>query len=200
MMGSLVQRSKIRGRNLPALMNPFLERSMFPYSPQQASSVAAANLQSFVNVTKRFASGLQQLAELNVQTVKTVFEESTSVLKAGSSAKPGDFLSWQSTLLAEIPEKTAAYTRHYFEIVRATEADILNETRGQYEKYGIGVKGVFESMSQGPVALLSNIGSTSTDVVDESAEVVLDASAEVTDGVQEASDAALRPAKAGSKR
>jgi len=97
---------------------------MFPYFPQQSSSVVTANLQTLVNVTKRYASGLQQLAELNVQTVKTVFEESTSVLKAGSSAKPGEFLSWQSTLFAEIPEKAAAYTRHFLTIVRATEADI----------------------------------------------------------------------------
>jgi phasin family protein len=157
-----------------------------------------------VNVTKRLASGFQQLAELNVQTVKTVFEESTSVLKAGSKAKPGDFLSWQSTLLAEIPEKTAAYTRHYFKIVRATEADILNEARGQYEKYGFGIKGVFESMPQGPIALLSNITSASADVAIEPAEVVLDASEEagqaLIDESAEASEAALRPAKASSKR
>jgi phasin family protein len=101
-----------------------------------------------VNVTKSYASGLQQLTELNVQTVKTVFEESASTLKAGSNAKPGEFLSRRSTLFAAIPEKAAAYTRHFSKIVRATEADILNEARTQFEQYGFGMKGVFESAAQ----------------------------------------------------
>ena len=191
---------------------------MFPYFPQQSSSVVTANLQTLVNVTKRYASGLQQLAELNVQKVKTVFEESTSVLKAGSSAKPGEFLSWQSTLFAEIPEKAAAYTRYFLTIVRATEADILNEARSQYEQYGFGMKGVLDSAvrqdqsaAQGPIALLSDITTASTDAANVTGGIVLDASEETAqktldrsagaaDGAQEASEAALRPAKANSKR
>jgi phasin family protein len=184
---------------------------MFPYSPQQASSFAAANFQSFVTVTRSLASGLQQLAELNVQAAKTLFGESTSVLKAGSNANPSDFLSWQSTLFAGIPEKTAAYTRHYLTIVRATQADILNETRKQCEQYGFNVKGVFESVPQGPIALLLNIPSASVEVVNESAKVVLDAAdggdqtsidagAEAADSAQGASEGAPRSAKANSKR
>jgi hypothetical protein len=36
---------------------------MFPYSRQQPSAVATANFRTLVNVTKRYASGLQQLAK-----------------------------------------------------------------------------------------------------------------------------------------
>ncbi|BAO94014.1 TIGR01841 family phasin [Caballeronia insecticola] len=184
---------------------------MFPFSPQQVSSLAAANFQSYVSATKRLASGLQQLAELNVQTVKTVFGEGASVLKAGTTANPGDLLSWQSTLFAEIPEKTAAYTRHYLTIVRSTQADILNETRKQYEQNGLDVKGFFESVPQGPIGLLLNVSPALGGVVKESTEVVLDAakdvdqtlieaSAEVADSAQGAPEAAARSAKAASKR
>lgn len=158
---------------------------MFPYSPQQPLVVATANFQILVNVTKRYASGLQQLAELNLQTVKTVFAENTSVLKAGSSAKPGEFLRSQSALFPAIPEKAAAYTRHFLKIVRAMEVDILNEARGLYERYGFGMKGVFESATrpaqperQGPIALLSNFPATSTGAANETGWV-LDASAAV---------------------
>jgi phasin family protein len=92
---------------------------MFPFSfANQAVVNPLASLQSHVNIAKRYASGLKQLAELNVQTLKTVFEESTAVATAGLHAKPVDFLSWQSTLLAETPEKAAAYTRHFWQIVR----------------------------------------------------------------------------------
>ena len=175
---------------------------MFPYSPQQAVATATANFQIFVNVTKRYASGLQQLAELNLQTVKTVFAENTSVLKAGSGAKPGEFLSSQSALFPAIPEKAAAYTRHFLKIVRAMEVDILNEARGLYERYGFGMKGVFESAArhaqpatQGPSALLSNFPATSTGAADETGRV-LDASAEVA---QTSNDTkSVEAAKAGS--
>ena len=191
---------------------------MFPFYPQHSSTIAAANLQMFVNVTKRYAGGLQQLADLNVQTVKTVLEESTSVLKAGGTAKPGEFLTWESTLFAEFPEKAAAYTRHFLSIIRATETDIFSETRSHFEKYGINVKGVFASAAgQGQSALLesseqlSNISAASTDAVKETAVVVRDAGAEIAqntidanvdavESIKEVSEAALRPVKAGSKR
>ncbi|WP_181290917.1 phasin family protein [Caballeronia novacaledonica] len=123
----------------------------------------ATNLQIFVNVAKRYASGLQQLADLNVQTAKTVFEESAAIAKAGPNAKPGDFLSWQSTLLAETPEKAAAYARHFWQIVRATQTDILNEARGPLEQFGFEVKRASESVSQVPVALVSSIANASDD-------------------------------------
>jgi len=159
---------------------------MFPSFPQQASSGAASNYQLFVNVSKRYASGLQQLAELNVQTIKTVMEESTSVLKAGTVVKPGEFLSLQPKLLAALPEKAAAYSRHFLNIVRSTETDILNETRSQFGKYGFNLKGVFETAAQqsevfakGPVALLSNAAKESADAADETAAVVVDASGEI---------------------
>jgi phasin family protein len=191
---------------------------MFPFFPQQVSSFATANLHTLMKVTQRYASGLQQLAELNVQTVKTVVEESKSVASAGAGAKPGDFLSWQSTLFAELPEKAAAYSRHFFSIVRATEADILNEARNQYEQYGIGMKGMFEaavqqgqSTTEHSTALLSNVAESSTQASTETAGVVLDASGEIAqtatntvsdiaDGTQDTAERAIRSAKAGSKR
>lgn len=191
---------------------------MFPKFPQQASALPTAGFQVFINVTKRYTSGLQQLAELNVQTVKTVFEESSSVLKAGSSANPADFLSWQSTLFAEFPEKAAAYTRHFLTIVRSTETDILNETRGQFAQFGPGLKSMFDTAAQegqsaaaNAGALLTDATSAAADTAEETTNVVLDASgeiaqtsidagAEVTDTVQQSAEAPVRASKANSKR
>ncbi len=154
----------------------------------QAFSFPAANLQVLVNVSKRYVSGLQQLAELNVQTVKAVFEEGAAVAGAGPKGKPGDFLSWQSTLLAETPEKAAAYTRHFLQIVRATQTDILNEVRGPLKQFGFDLKSASESVSQEPLALVSNIAKASTDVANAGADTI------------EASEKAVRPVKAESKR
>ena len=171
---------------------------MFSFSSQQASPIAA-NMQVLVSVTKRYATGLQQLAELNVQTVKTAFEESaSSVLESGFWARmQAIFWKSQKTLIAvKLRRKWAAYTRHFLSIVRATEADILNETRGQFEQYGFRVKGVFEAAPKGPFALLSNFATASKDAASETGAAVVNASETVA---QTAVDATADAAEAGSK-
>ncbi|CAB3799607.1 TIGR01841 family phasin [Pararobbsia alpina] len=196
---------------------------MFPYFSQQASSGLGSNFQTYMNVTNRYMNGLQQLTELNVQTLRTVYEENTSILKAGSGAKPVEFLGWQSTLSAELPEKAAAYTRHFLSIIRATEIDILNETRSYYEQYGIDMKSVLESALrqsqsalQEPVERVSSLiaastdaASETTDAASETAESALEASgatsqrttnASASTAEGAASEAAPRSVKAGPKR
>ena len=191
---------------------------MLPFIPQQASQIANANLQIMANATQRYAHGIQQLAELNLQTVRTLWEESSTVAKAGTAARPSDFLGWESTLFAELPEKAAAYSRHFFSIVRATEADILNEAFSQYEKYGINVKGAFESTlqqgrsaAQGASALVADVTSRSTQAANEIASNVVDGSTDVVRSTADASSNAAgelqntdektaRALKAGVKR
>ncbi|MFM0140527.1 TIGR01841 family phasin [Caballeronia grimmiae] len=135
MMDLLLQCSKDELGFRGGLARAFMERAMFP-SFQSSAPEAAAQLEAFFGITKRYAMGLQQITDLNVQTVKAVLKESASVLASGSDARPGDFMGSQWMLLAEVPEKSAAYARHFFRIVRETEADILEEARSQYEQYG----------------------------------------------------------------
>ena len=162
---------------------------MFPsLSANQNFVYPAAGFQVLVNVAKRYATGLQQLAELNVQTAKTVLGESAAVAKAGPQAKPADFLSWQSTLLAETPEKAAAYTRHFWQIVRATQTDILNEARGPIEQFGFRPKKASETASQEAVGLLSSVSEASTVPADSGAEAI------------ESFEKAVRSAKPDAKR
>ena len=84
------------------------ERSMFQYPgyfAYQMPSLARANLQAFLNMSGTFAGGLQALAELNVQTVRKMVEESNALLNAGNEASTGDVLGWQSIMLAQFPQR-----------------------------------------------------------------------------------------------
>ena len=191
---------------------------MLPFIPQQASSFANANLQIMMNVTQRYARGIQQLAELNVQTVRTLWEEGSTVAKAGTTARPTEFFGWESMLFAELPEKAAAYSRHFFAIVRATEADIFNEARSQYEKYGINVKDAFESTlqqgqsdAQGTSALVADVTDRSTQAANEIASNIANANTNVAQStvdalsnaardLQDSDEKTARALKAGAKR
>jgi Phasin protein len=107
------------------------------YFAYQIPSLARANLQAFLNISGRFADGLQAITELNVQTVRKVVEESNALLRSGDEAGAGDVLGWQSIMLAQIPQKAAAYSQHVLSIITSTQDDILGEVRSQYERNGV---------------------------------------------------------------
>jgi phasin family protein len=194
---------------------------MFPYSSQHASSIARANFQALLNMSGRCASSLQQLTELNVQTVKTVIEETNALFETREAE--GEFLGKQTTMLAQFPEKAAAYSRHFFSIISSTEADLMNETRNRYEQVGTSLKegieeGFNASMKQveltshSSAQAVADTSEASADASQRATGLVLNASGEVAQKATETGEQALDSAevetaklalassKAGSKR
>jgi hypothetical protein len=148
----------------------------------QMPSIARANLQAFLNISGRFASGMQALTELNVRTVQTMVEESNALLRAGDEASPGDVFGWQTVMLAQFPQKAASYGQHVMSIISSTESDVIGEVRSQYERNGISLKGMMESAAedaQSGVQLATGLAETMRDAAEETSGVVLDASGEV---------------------
>jgi hypothetical protein len=165
------------------------ERSMFQYPgyfAYQVPSLARANLQAFLNMTGRFASGMQALGELNVQTVRTVIDESNALLRAGDEAGAGDVLGWQSVMLAQFPQKAASYGQHVLSIITSTQDDILSEVRNQYERNGIKFGDMAnaaaddaQTAAQSSGELITNLADATNDAARETGGAVLDASGEV---------------------
>ncbi|WP_175940680.1 phasin family protein [Caballeronia sp. BCC1704] len=152
----------------------------------QMPSIARANLLAFLNASERFANGLHALTELNVQTVRTVIEESNSLLRTGDETSPGEVLSWQSVMLAQLPQKAASYGQHVLSIITSTEADILGEVRSQYERNGITLKGLFDSGAQAAQEttestslVVTNLTETTSEAAANTSGVILDASGEI---------------------
>jgi phasin family protein len=158
---------------------------MFPYYSEHASSIARANLQALLNISGRYTSGLQQLTELNVQTVKTVIEETGALFETRESG--GDFLGKQTTMLAQFPEKAVAYSRHLFSIVSSTEADLMDEARNRYEQIGVSLKEVIEEGFEASMNQLEPALQRSTQVVTDASEVSVDATQRTTGLVLNAS-------------
>ncbi|QSN63165.1 phasin family protein [Caballeronia sp. M1242] len=188
----------------------------------QMPSIASANLQAFLNASERFANGLHALTELNVQTVRTVIEESTSLLRTGDETSPGEVLSWQSVMLAQLPQKAASYGQHVLSIITSTEADILGEVRSQYERNGITLKGLFDSGAQAAQEttestslIVTNLAETTSDAAANTSGVILDASGEIANEAasesvdetkqlvlpaEEAQSAPVKPPRSSSRR
>jgi hypothetical protein len=156
------------------------------YLAYQIPSMARANLQAWLSISGRFASGMQALADLNAQTVRKMVEESNSLLRAGDEASPGDVFGWQSVMFAQFPQKAASYGHHVLSIITSTEADMIGEVRSQYERNGIKLKemtetaaGEMQQAAQSSGELVTNLADTATEAAQETSGVVLDASGEV---------------------
>ncbi|MDR5744845.1 phasin family protein [Caballeronia sp. LZ029] len=162
---------------------------MFQYPGQfayQIPSIARANLQVLLNVTGRFASGLQALTELNVQTVRKVVEESNALLRAGDEAGAGDVLGWQSVMFAQLPQKAASYSHHALSIITSTQDDMIGEVRNQYERNGIKLGDMAKAATddvrtaaESSGELIANLADTASDAARDTSATVLDASGEI---------------------
>ncbi|WP_250453758.1 phasin family protein [Caballeronia sp. ATUFL_M2_KS44] len=155
----------------------------------QIPSIARANLQAFLNVSGRFASGLQQLTELNVQTVRSAIEESNTLLQPADDSGAG-VLGWQSAMLAQFPQKAASYGQNVWSIVTSTEADIIGEMRSQYERNGVTLKGLFDTASteaaqtaqstaQEAGVVITNLAEAASEATQETSGAILDASGNI---------------------
>lgn len=167
----------------------------------QIPSIARANLQAFLNVSGRFASGLQQLTELNVQTVRSAIEESNTLLQPADDSG-ASVLGWQSVMLAQFPQKAASYGQNVWSIVTSTEADIIGEMRSQYERNGITLKGLFDTAStdaaqtaqstaQEAGVVITNLAEAASEATQETSGAILDASGNI------ANEAASAPKQLG---
>ena len=149
------------------------------YFAYQIPSLARANLQAFLNMSGSFANGLQALAELNVQTVRKMVEESNALLSAEDEASAGDVFGWQSVMLAQFPQKAASYGQHVLSIVKTTQDDIVAETRSQYERNGIKLNDMSKAAADGVQNAAQSSSVLVTDMVDAAKSVARETSGAV---------------------
>jgi len=91
----------------------------------------------FVLGSKAF-EGVEKLAELNLQTAKTVLGEAAETALAALSVKdPQELVTLFTNLLKSASDKAAAYARHVYEIATATSAEFskaAEEGAGEAQK------------------------------------------------------------------
>jgi len=83
-----------------------------------------ANVEALFGLTTKAFEGVEKIVELNVQASKTALSEAAETAQAVLSAKDAqELLALQAGLLQPLAEKTAAYSRHLYEIAQGTSAE-----------------------------------------------------------------------------
>jgi phasin family protein len=91
-----------------------------------------ANLETLFGLTSKAFEGVEKIVELNLTASKAALSEASSHTQSVLSVKDAqELLALQSSLLQPLAEKTAAYSRHLYEIASSTGAEFTKNIEGQ---------------------------------------------------------------------
>ena len=95
------------------------------FTPEQMIAAHKANVETLFGLTHKAFEGVEKLVELNLQVAKASLIEVAEATKAAMSVKDAqELLALQTSLLQPSAEKTAAYSRHLYDIAASTNAEV----------------------------------------------------------------------------
>jgi phasin family protein len=105
----------------------FLRRSTMTttFTTEQFLAAQKASIETLFGLTHKAFEGVEKLVELNLQVAKTTLAEAAETTQAALSVKDAqELLNLQAGLLQPAAEKAAAYSRHLYDIVAGTGAEV----------------------------------------------------------------------------
>lgn len=99
---------------------------------EQVLASHKANIETLLGLTTKAFEGVEKIVELNLTASKAALAESGEHAKAMLSVKDAqELLALQSSLFQPLAEKTAAYSRHLYDITSEAGAEFSKTFEGQ---------------------------------------------------------------------
>jgi phasin family protein len=99
---------------------------------EQILAAQKANVETLLGLTAKAFEGVEKIVELNMSASKLALAESSDNAKALLSVKDAqELMALQSSLLQPLAEKTAAYSRHLYEITSGTANEFTKAFEAQ---------------------------------------------------------------------
>ncbi len=99
---------------------------------EQVLASQKATVETLFGLTTKAFEGVEKLVELNVTASKAALGEAASHTQAVLSVKDAqELLALQASLMQPLAEKTAAYSRHLYDIAQGTGAEFTKAFEGQ---------------------------------------------------------------------
>ena len=99
---------------------------------EQVMASHKANLETLMGLPSKAFEGVEKIVELNLSASKAALAESGEHAKAVLSAKDAqELMALQSSLFQPLAEKTAAYSRHLYDIASGSTAEFTKVFEGQ---------------------------------------------------------------------
>jgi phasin family protein len=99
---------------------------------EQVMASQKASIETLMGLTSKAFEGVEKIVELNLSASKAAMTESADHAKAMLSVKDAqELMALQSGLLQPLAEKTAAYSRHLYDITTGSTAEMTKAFEGQ---------------------------------------------------------------------
>jgi len=110
---------------------------------EQVMASHKANIETLMGLTTKAFEGVEKIVELNMTASKAAFAESADYAKAVLSVKDAqELLTLQSGLMQPLAEKTAAYSRHLYDIASGSSSEFgkaVEEQAAEAQKKFMGL-------------------------------------------------------------
>jgi len=99
---------------------------------EQVVASHKANMETLLGLTSKAFEGVEKIVELNMTASKAAMSEVGDHAKAVLSVKDAqELLALQSSMFQPLAEKTAAYSRHLYDIATGSTAEFTKAVEGQ---------------------------------------------------------------------
>ncbi|WP_296447751.1 phasin family protein [Rhodoferax sp. UBA5149] len=154
---------------------------------EQVMASQKASIETLLGLTSKAFEGVEKIVELNLTASKAALAETGEHAKAMLSVKDAqELMALQSSLLQPLAEKTAAYSRHLYDIASSSTAELSKTFEGQTAEAQKKFMGLVDTAAKNAPA-----GSETAVAVMKSAVVAANNALEsVQKAVKQATDAA----------
>ncbi len=116
---------------------------------EQVMASQKATMETLFGLTNKAFEGVEKLLELNVQASKAALAETANHTQAVMGVKDAqELLALQAGLMQPLAEKTAAYSRHLYDIATGTTAEFGKAVEGQAAEAQAKFMGLVDSAAK----------------------------------------------------
>ncbi len=174
----------------------------------QILALQKANVETLFGLTNKAFSGVEKLVELNITASKAAMAEAADTSKALLSVKDAqELLAMQAGLFQPLAEKTAAYSRHLYDIASSTGAEFGAAVEAQSADAKKGFMGLVDSASKNApagsetaVAMMKSAVAAANNAFDSVQKAVKQASEVAESNFNTMSATAANTVKAAAKK
>ena len=170
---------------------------------EQITATHKANLDSLFGLSNKAFAGVEKMVELNLTAGRTALAESAAHAQAVLAAKDAqELIALQTSFLQPLAEKSAAYSRHIYDIAQGTGTEFTKGFEGKTAEGQQAVQAYIESAlknapagSEQAVAFFKQAMTASNTAVESVQKAVKQATDLAESQIQTATETAMKATK-----
>ncbi len=178
------------------------------FTVDQMLAAQKANVETLFGLTTKAFAGVERLVELNITASKAALSEAAESTQAAFGAKDAqELMAMQAGLFQPLAEKTAAYSRHLYDIATSTGAEFKTAFEAQsaegQKKFAALVETATKNApagSEAAVAAMKNAVATATNAFEQVQKAVKQATETAEANFTAASANMVNTAKSVAKK